>query len=171
MAEPRAEGQFELIREMRALLVEAEIPFWLRGGWALDFLVGRITREHDDIDLFAWAADAERLSRVLQKHGYSDVGGPPRERQRNFEKAGEHVHVALLETDRAGDVFTATLHEIPWPQGMLGHPSGRIGDLAAPIISPEAQLWAKENLPRLLGDPPRRHDPSDIALLRDVFDG
>jgi hypothetical protein len=50
----------------------------------------------------------------------------------------------------------------------MADPPGRIGDVVAPIISPEAQLWAKESLPGFLGDAPRKQDPHDIQLLREA---
>ncbi|MFF2458960.1 nucleotidyltransferase domain-containing protein [Peribacillus simplex] len=30
------------------------IDLWLRGGWVMDFLLGKITRSHSDIDLVTW---------------------------------------------------------------------------------------------------------------------
>lgn len=166
MADPRAERQLALIEEMTRALDAADVPFWLRGGWALDFLVGRITRDHADIDVLAHAHDAERVSAVLESFEYAPVAGPLPERQRNFKKAGEKLHVALLETDQSGELFLATFRDLSWPRGTLLHPRGRIGDLSPPIISPEAQLWAKDELRRFLGDPERAHDAADIELLR-----
>ena len=65
--------QLEIIEEIFALAAEAEIPLWLRGGWAMDFALGEVTREHLDIDLFAWAVDAERLTRALTDSDYDRV--------------------------------------------------------------------------------------------------
>ena len=47
----KATTQLRLIAEIEGVLRSARIRFWLRGGWALDFLIGRITRQHSDIDL------------------------------------------------------------------------------------------------------------------------
>jgi hypothetical protein len=106
---------------------------------------------------------------MLVTHRYEEIESRLLKRQRNFMKAGDEVHVTLLERGRLGDVFIATFREAPWPQGALEHSPGRIGDVVAPIISPEAQLWAKERLPRLLGDAPRKQDPHDIQLLREAL--
>lgn len=78
MAEEREQRQLKLIEEFAALAAGARVECWLQGGWALDFLLGRITRPHQDIDLFIWAADAPRLLGVLRQHGYEEIGGPPR---------------------------------------------------------------------------------------------
>jgi phosphorylcholine metabolism protein LicD len=61
VAGTRAERQLELIEEFASLAKAAGVDCWLRGGWALDFLLGRITRPHEDIDLFIWAPDASKL--------------------------------------------------------------------------------------------------------------
>ena len=41
----------EAIGEMAALADRLGLPLWLRGGWAVDFLVGRVTRDHTDVGL------------------------------------------------------------------------------------------------------------------------
>lgn len=46
--------QFSLIGEFASICNAAGIEHWLRGGRAMDFFLGQITREHEDIDLFVW---------------------------------------------------------------------------------------------------------------------
>ena len=60
-----ADRQFRLLAEIARTLDEAGIAFWLRGGWALDFLVGRIRHDHADIDLVAWLADRDAIDGAL----------------------------------------------------------------------------------------------------------
>jgi len=61
-------------------LVEADgIDVWLDGGWGVDALLGRQTREHDDLDLVAELDYASRIIELLSDLGYSVVaGGPPK---------------------------------------------------------------------------------------------
>jgi Aminoglycoside-2''-adenylyltransferase len=82
----REERQLQLIREFTKLAEEAGVVCWLRGGWALDFLLGRVTRVHEDIDLFIWAEDASTLFPKLEESGYEETAGPPPEQQRNLLK-------------------------------------------------------------------------------------
>lgn len=49
----RAEHQVQLIAEIVALSGPLRAPVWLRGGWAVDFFLGQVTRDHVDIDWFA----------------------------------------------------------------------------------------------------------------------
>lgn len=170
MAEKRTQRQLDLIEEFVALAAGAGIECWLRGGWALDFLLGRVTRPHGDIDLFVWAADAPALLAVLVRHGYEEVGGPPPEQQRNLVKADEEFHVTLLERNELGVVTAGgRWADSPWPARMLEGPVGRIGDVRCRVISAEAQLWAKGGCRGRSDTFQREHDPADTALLREAL--
>jgi len=143
---------------------------WLRGGWALDFLLGRVTRAHEDLDLFIWAADAPKLLPILERHGFEEVGGPPPAMQRNLVKGGEELHVTLLERNEIGVVTASGRRaDAPWPGAMLDGPIGRVGHIRCRVISPEAQLYAKTKHPHALSRAPREQDQVDIALLRHVL--
>ncbi len=63
------ERQLTLIEELTSICHSLPIELWLRGGWAVDFFIGRVTREHEDIDLFIWATDAPALARELDRAG------------------------------------------------------------------------------------------------------
>jgi Aminoglycoside-2''-adenylyltransferase len=159
--------QLELIREFASVAEGAGVESWLRGGWALDFLLGRVTRPHADIDLFIWAADAPTLLPKLKQSGYEEIGGPPPEQQRNLVKDGEEFHVTLLEENDLGVVTAGgRWAQFPWPKGVLKGPIGQIGDVRCRLISPEAQLFAKTEVPHALSHPQRERDHADIALLR-----
>ena len=47
-SDPRTRAQLALIGELGARLAGARVRFWPRGGWALDFLIGRSTRPSDE---------------------------------------------------------------------------------------------------------------------------
>jgi len=170
VADSRERRQLELIHEFASLAGESGVEWWLRGGWALDFLLGRVTRAHEDIDLFIWAADAPRLLPSLKGKGYEEIGGPPPEQQRNLVKDCEEFHLTLIEENELGVVTAGgRWANFPWPRGMLDGPIGRIGDIRCRPISPEAQLWAKEEAPHALSHPLRDRDHADIALLRQAL--
>jgi hypothetical protein len=84
-----------------------DIPIWVRGGWAVDFALGQITREHEDIDLFAWAKDAERLVEAFEQAGFCPMAGPPPEAQRDFTKDEESIQVALVGLNEEGEAIVA----------------------------------------------------------------
>ena len=51
----RSQAQLNILRAISARFSGIRARFWLRGGWAVDFMLGRITRPHADIDIVVWA--------------------------------------------------------------------------------------------------------------------
>jgi hypothetical protein len=170
--EEREQRQLALIGDVARLAAEAGVDCWLRGGWALDFLLGRVTRPHGDIDFFIWAKDADSFARVLEQNGFDCVPGPPPEQQRNFCKGGEELHLGLVRGEASGDVVVAGgPHEgAAWPSGMLGDEIGRIGEITCRIVSAESQLEVKERWEEWTGRAPRDYDAADVMRLRAVLD-
>lgn len=62
--------QLEAIAKLDAALTAAGVDYWLFGGWAVDFWVGRITRPHDDIDAVAWRQDYGAIKFALTETGW-----------------------------------------------------------------------------------------------------
>lgn len=55
------------------LLDKSKIRYWLDGGWGVDVLVGKQTREHRDIDIDFDAQHTDALIDILVARGYSIV--------------------------------------------------------------------------------------------------
>ncbi|GHO59179.1 nucleotidyltransferase domain-containing protein [Ktedonobacter robiniae] len=164
--------QLILLQEILTLCETKAISIWVRGGWAVDFALGQITREHEDIDLFAWAKDAERLVETLEQAGFSLQQGPPPEAQRDFTKDEESIQVALVGLNETGELIVAggPAAGSLWPQGMLGSHRGQIGETVCLIVNPLVQIELKEQYPVWRPDLP--HLPKhadDIARLRERF--
>ncbi|MFI5888068.1 nucleotidyltransferase domain-containing protein [Streptomyces sp. NPDC051554] len=145
------------------------VEVWLRGGWAMDFFIGEVTRDHVDIDWFARADDASALTDGLLRSGYDPLPGPLADQQLDFCKQGVESSFALLGEDRSGRIVVAGgpwAGEV-WPEGMLDAPPGRIGALRCRIISPRAQIEIKQMMPVWVpGRPRRRKDAEDITRLQ-----
>jgi hypothetical protein len=160
-----AAEQLEAIAEVTALGIEV----WLRGGWAMDFFLGHVTRPHRDVDWFAWFSDANQIATALTSQGYELLPEPAHDRQLDFVRGELDLSFALIAKDEAGRVIVPSgpWAGQRWPDGMLDWPAGRIGDLRCPIISPAAQIEIKEMMPLWVPGMPRRpKDAEDIALLQ-----
>jgi hypothetical protein len=59
------ERQLRVIRKVIATTKAADIPAWLFGGWGLDAGIGRITREHGDVEFWIERIHAGRSKTVL----------------------------------------------------------------------------------------------------------
>ena len=62
-------NQAEVLGRLRAL-ADLERPVWLAGGVAVDFLVGRWTRDHGDIDLVTFEEHRDGLAAELVDRGF-----------------------------------------------------------------------------------------------------
>lgn len=142
---------------------------WLRGGWAMDFWLGGAgpTREHEDVDWFAWSRDAERLRSLLTARGYEVQRADAQ--QLDLARDGEEHSFALIARDAAGRVVVAggPWAGTPWPDGMLEPAvTGRLGGLECPVVGPQAQIEIKRMMPVWVPGRPRRpKDAADIARL------
>ncbi|MFJ4775347.1 nucleotidyltransferase domain-containing protein [Streptomyces sp. NPDC088762] len=164
MDQARTARQLAAIGEVLGLGVEV----WLRGGWAMDFwLGGAPTRDHEDVDWFAWSRDAERLAELLAARGYEVQRAD--DQQLDLVRDGEELSFALVSRDPAGRVVVAggPWAGTPWPDGMLEPVVlGRLGALECPVVSPAAQIEIKRMMPVWVPDRPRRpKDAEDVALL------
>ncbi|MER5778260.1 aminoglycoside adenylyltransferase [Streptomyces sp. NPDC002039] len=164
----RADRQLRLIAETVQVAGAHQIEVWLRGGWAMDFFLGEITRDHEDIDWFAWTDDAGALAEGLLPRGHQPVPGPPPDLQLDFAKDGLDSSFTLLDRDTGGRVVVAggPWAGAPWPEGMLDAGPGRLGGVRCAIVSPQAQIEIKRMMP--IWDPSRRRrtkDVEDIARL------
>jgi lincosamide nucleotidyltransferase A/C/D/E len=53
------------------LLESNDIPVWLVGGWGIDSMLGRQTREHKDLDILLQRDDLQKAKHLLENVGYS----------------------------------------------------------------------------------------------------
>jgi hypothetical protein len=158
------------LRAIADIVRVIDVDIWLRGGWAMDFFLGEVTRPHGDIDFFCRAPDADRIVAALHRLGYRDSAGPPPGLQRDLLRPdGLDVQVTLLGRDADGcpTVPAGPFAGARWPANLLEGPPGRIGDITCRIVNPYAQIEIKEMMPVWVPGMPRREkDAQDIARLR-----
>lgn len=169
MDHERAGRQLQVISDVLAIASKNAVEVWLRGGWAMDFFLGQVTRDHDDIDWFAWADDAPVIGAALLERGYQVTTDDPGGLDAASDGEDWDFQFQWLATDTAGQVVVPAGEYAgePWPEGMLIWEPGQIGPLRCPIISPLAQIEIKEMMPVWVPHfPRRRKDAEDIARLR-----
>jgi catechol 2,3-dioxygenase-like lactoylglutathione lyase family enzyme len=168
----RAVRQLGMIEDTVAMSQRLGVEIWLRGGWAMDFFVGWVTRDHVDIDWHAWIADAPAITAALHADGYRTIPGPPPDQQLDVVRDGLEMSFGWLDRNADGKVTVAGGQYAgeEWPDGMLDWPPGRNGPIRCPIISPHVQIECKEKWPTWVpGSPRRDKDAADVALLREAL--
>jgi hypothetical protein len=160
--------QWNILVEIASLFASASIDFWLRGGWALDFLLGRITRPHEDIDLVIWRRDAEAAGGLLCEHGFTRSRELPA--QIDFVKLDQEVSIVCVAQNEAGRIYPPGIDGWIWLEGVLDHPPQRLADLECRVLSPQQLLATKLGYEAAKGRPLRPKDYGSIEKLRAIID-
>jgi lincosamide nucleotidyltransferase A/C/D/E len=131
----------EVVRLLE-LLDAAGIAVWLDGGWGVDALLERQTREHDDLDLVAELADAGRLTQLFERAGYELVAGGAPKSFVLVDQDGRQVdvHPVVMDEARGGGVYLMDDgREWVYPvAGFAGR--GRVAGRDVLCLSPEVQV-------------------------------
>lgn len=90
MSEPKFEGQnlegapelsernremLRLLNLMSGLLKSEGIDYWVVGGWGIDGYLGRVSREHHDMDVLTWQKDREKIEELLKDRNINFYSG------------------------------------------------------------------------------------------------
>ena len=79
---------FGPVLAVRSLLSALTVPYWIAGGWAIDLAVGRVTREHADVDIMLLERDEHALRTDLTEVDVQLIG---RDGQRGRWPAGRRL--------------------------------------------------------------------------------
>jgi lincosamide nucleotidyltransferase A/C/D/E len=143
-----------------------DVDVCVGGGWAVDALLGRQTREHSDLDLWVRACDAHPLFVALARRGVDRVFPWPGDRPWNFVlHDGEALRVDLHFYEPLVDGgwhYGSSAADESWPAAAL---EGR-GTIAGTDVRCEAAEWSVR---WHSGYPLRDVDRHDVRLLCERF--
>jgi hypothetical protein len=105
----------EVLARLR-VLAGLERPVWLAGGVAVDFHVGRWTRDHDDIDLVTFEEHREGLDQELPRLGFARTHD--RGWITNWTNEGRNPGEVSLAYERRLDDTTGALVMLPSYDGV-----------------------------------------------------
>ena len=130
------------------------VEYWLFGGWAVDFHVGRVTRAHEDIDLAVWMQDHDRVDRLLASDGWTHAPEEGEDGYTGYERGGVRLELAFLARDEGGAVYT------PLEDGRGSWPEGTFGDDVAGLEGVRARVIGRS---ALRADKAQTHDDPRVA--------
>jgi lincosamide nucleotidyltransferase A/C/D/E len=145
----------ELALEVLGVVPEAVVD----GGWGVDALIGKQTRDHDDLDIIVPIATLDATLSSLTKLGFAITLDEQPTRVVVARDDGAHVDLHLVGPSDAGPVQ-------PLPGGRsltyaLGTCTGRIGGRDVPCLAAPTQLVAHS------GYESDASDHADMSVLRD----
>jgi hypothetical protein len=162
--------QLAALADLARLFERAGIEYWLFGGWAVDFYAGRITRNHDDVDVAIWHADLPRIVEVLEREGWSHAPEPDEDGGTGYERDGVRLELTYLVRD-GGDSTSIPLRSgrMPWPIDDAGPETAELNGVRARIIALEMLARGKR---RGRDDPEDAvKDAADTRLLTQLLRG
>jgi hypothetical protein len=156
-----AEKQLAALAELGGLLDRGGFERWLIGGWAVDFHVGAVTREHADIDIAVWASDAEAIGSLLQVEGWRHEPEPGEDGGTGYARGGVRVELTYLARDDAERILIPLrAGNVVWSEEPLGNEVRELKGVRARVVA----------LPLLrAGKSSPRDDPEDAAKDRADF--
>ena len=165
----RTTAQLRIIKAVVNALDTAAIPAWLFGGWGLDARIGRITREHGDVEFWVERTDAERSKTVLTGAGAMALATQPPEEACEFTWDSADFSTAYFDRQPDGSSIQLLGRWSDWlfPPGSFGDEPGMLDGMPVLAMSVAGMLAMKEQYPRLRnGRPWRQKDIDDMAVLR-----
>ena len=164
----------ESLRAARELMRDFGAPWCVAGGWALDLYLGRVTREHADVELAIFRDDQTLLHRHLRGWTIDKVVNGSRLPWPADERLALPVHeiharssddppmaLEFLMNERQADHWDFRRDArvtLPIARAILA------GVLDYPVLCPEIVLLYKSNSSRA-------KDEADLIQARDALDG
>jgi len=148
---------------VRAFLqLTAEMQMWIDGGWGVDALLGRQTRQHADLDIIISEDDLGMLTEHLTAQSYRQCAD---EESVFISPEGLHVDVHVVRFDPRGYAHFPLQDGGTWPFPPSAFTGvGRIGGLEVRCLSPEAQVQCHAQ-----GYQPSDKDLHDMRMLQQKY--
>ncbi len=150
----------ETVTGIYAYLAERGVKIWIDGGWCVDALLGRQTREHPDLDLALERKDEEEFVEHMKGLGYAKRrdGCDTAWNYVLTDDRGRSVDVHVFEYDDSG----RNVYGIAYPYGSLTG-QGRINGHAVDCVAPQWMFAFKTAYS------PAEKDREDVHALSEAF--
>ena len=157
--------QLEAIGEIGALLDAAGIAHWLFGGWGVDFLVGRRTRPHSDVDLAVRRRDRPLVHERLQSSGWEHTPLPDEVVGTRYARRAVRLELTFVVDGQAGEVLIPFEPEaMQWSAAPFGDEISVLEGVRARTV-PLRQMLTDKARPREDAEDGEK-DRSDLAALQ-----
>lgn len=128
--------------EFYDLMSANKIQMWIDGGWGVDALLKKQTREHKDLDIVIREKDVSKLRLLLKSKGYIEVK-LKEARPHNFvlgDKDGHEIDVHVVVFDEQGNgVYGPKRNSVMYPAYSF-EGKGKIGDRSVRCLTAEYQV-------------------------------
>jgi hypothetical protein len=163
--------QLRVIRKVIAITQAEGISAWLFGGWGLDARIGRITRQHGDVEFWVERIHADRSKAAFVESGAIALATQPPEEACEFAWDDVLFSTAYFDRHPDGSFIQLLGRWSDWrfPPGSFSDDPGVLDGTPVLTMSVSGMLAMKEQYPTLRnGSPWRQKDIADIEVLRQL---
>jgi lincosamide nucleotidyltransferase A/C/D/E len=156
----------ETVRTLITALQEHGVDVCIGGGWAVEALVGKQTRQHSDLDIWVDANDFEGLLAACVDQGLDRIHPWPGDRPWNFvlhDGFSRRVDLHVYETLDDGQLHYGSVRA---PFMFAHHDLSGAGEIAGTTVRCERPEFALQNH---TGYELRDIDRHDVAVLCEHF--
>lgn len=164
--------QLGLIRAITATLTQGKQRAWLFGGWGLDARIGRVTRDHGDIEFWVDRDAAHHVQRLLTQAGAVLQDTQPPEESTEYIWEGIWFSTAYfdLQPDATFIQTQGRFDDWVFPIGSFPDEPVKLEGIPVRVMSVAGMLAMKEQYPHLRnGRSWREKDFCDAELLRSLL--
>ncbi len=141
-------------------LLKNDVEVWIDGGWCVDALLGKQTREHPDLDIAVDHKNSAKIKKVLSDLGFKD---DPRNDTTDWnyamrDKNGQLIDIHVFEYDSKGN----NVYGIEYPNGSLTG-TGKIGGSKVKCLAAKYMFKFKTAYS------PKQKDILDVQALAKKF--
>jgi hypothetical protein len=162
------QAQLNVLQEINDICTSLNATFWLRGGWAIDFLLGRVTRSHSDLDLVSMIQHRNELENALVNAGFQQI--PVTEFQTDFLKDGVDISFVFVERSNEGRIFAYSIPDWEWRSDSLQTQKYQLQSVSVHVLSPQMLLEEKQVYEEGTGRKPRPKDLESMKILSGIID-
>ncbi|MBT2667389.1 hypothetical protein J7J00_18085 [Bacillus sp. ISL-4] len=163
-----SKSQLNILHELNEICLSLNFDLWLRGGWAVDFLLGKITRSHSDIDLVTWIQYREHLEQVLVNDGFQIK--PVSEFQTDFLKNNVEVSFVFVRYSDNGDIVANGFPDWVWRKDALPMEPCNLQGISINVLNPYQLLEEKKVHEQGTGKTLRPKDLKSMEIIQQIID-
>lgn len=152
------------VLEILGWLQPVNVDIWIGGGWGVDALVGKQTREHRDLDLMHRQEQELQVLAALSRFGFTETVNARPVRFVVKDTTGREIDLHPLVFAADGSAVQASPDpDVPFRYPAECFVTGSIRGISVPCLSAEQQVYFHQ------GYQPADHDLHDMTQLRETF--
>ncbi|PET57497.1 hypothetical protein CN514_15320 [Bacillus sp. AFS001701] len=162
------EKQLKILNEINTICLNLTFHLWLRGGWAIDFLLGKVTREHSDIDLVTLIQFREELEGAMVNAGFKKI--PVSMLQTDFIKDEVDVSFVFVRITDKGKIIANGFPNWEWRKDALSIQKYHLKGISMNVLNPYQLLEEKKVYEKGTGRKLRPKDIESMKVIEGIID-